>query len=149
MVKKAIPFLIILLLWFISSVMFPFDAGFYHSLTLPFYTPNQNIITTIWLVIYILNSLCIFKIFYYEEFNNDYLYSLIINYMFNQLFGLFFFIFINLSLSLVWILFILSSSIYLYFETKKINSKIAIYLIPYLLWVLYLTIIFIHLYLIN
>ena len=62
MFKKIIVFLIILSLWFLSSVFFPFDAGFYNSLNLPAFTPPKILFSIIWPVIFILITITIYSI---------------------------------------------------------------------------------------
>lgn len=149
MFKNIIVYLVILALWFASSIFFPFDSGFYNSLKLPSYTPPNIVFSIMWIILYLLISLSIFIIIKKNLYNKDYLYILIINYLFNQLFSLFFFSFNNLFLTLVSTIITFVSSLFLYYETRKLNLKSSLLLIPYMLWNLFATILFINIYLIN
>ena len=54
MFKKIICFLMLLIPWFVSSILFPFDAGFYNSLYLPKITPPKFVFVIIWPILFIL-----------------------------------------------------------------------------------------------
>jgi tryptophan-rich sensory protein len=136
-------------MWFIGSAFFPFNSGFYHSLNLPVYTPPGIVFSITWIVLYLFITLSIFIILKEDKFNNDYLFILIINYLFNQLFSLFFFSFNNLFLTLISVIVTFISSLFLYLETKKLNNKSAYLLIPYLAWNLFALVLYINIYLIN
>ena len=59
--KAFFKFIIILLPWFLSSLI-PIDKEFYNSLTLPFFTPPQMAYGIIWSIIYICISISIYQI---------------------------------------------------------------------------------------
>lgn len=148
MFKKIIVFLIILSLWFLSSVIFPFDAGFYNSLNLPAFTPPKILFSIIWPVIFILITITIYSIIKKDNQTKDYLYILIINYILIETYNLFFFYFNNLFLSLVNVTFTLVSSIFLTLETKKLTKNWYL-LILYNVWSLYAFILMTTIYLSN
>ena len=148
MFKKIIVFLIILSLWFLSSVFFPFDAGFYNSLNLPAFTPPKILFSIIWPVIFILITIAIYSIIKKDNQTKDYLYILIINYILIETYNLFFFYFNNLFLSLVNVTFTLVSSIFLTLETKKLTKNWYL-LILYNVWSLYAFILMTTIYLSN
>ncbi len=132
--RKIIAFLIILLLWFLSSAFFPFDIGYYLTLKVPSFFPNNYLISFIWIIIYIFNSSSTYILIKNYELNNDYYFILIINYLFNQTFSLFFSIFHSLFLTLIATTTTAITSIFLYLEAKKINKTSSYLLIPYLIW---------------
>ena len=148
MFKKIIVFLIILSLWFLSFVFFPFDAGFYNSLNLPAFTPPKILFSIIWPVIFILITITIYSIIKKDNQTKDYLYILIINYILIETYNLFFFYFNNLFLSLVNVTFTLVSSIFLTLETKKLTKNWYL-LILYNVWSLYAFILMTTIYLSN
>ena len=147
--RKIIIFLNILLMWFIGVVFCPFDVGFYLSLNIPKIVPNSSFIGIIWIIIYILNSICIYKLLKNYELNNDYYFILILNYIFCESFPLFFFYFHNLFLSLISCIVIFITSIFLILETKKINKNYSYYLYPYTIWSFISLTLFIIIYIIN
>ena len=148
MYKRILFFLFILFLWFISSIFFPFDKGFYLSLNLPFLLPNSLFII-MWFIIYILNTISYYYLFKEYDLDNDYYFILILNYLFNQSFSLFFSYLHNILLSLIIIIANTVSSYFLFIENKKINKTISYLTIPYLIWNGILLLLFIIIFIIN
>lgn len=62
MFKKIICFLMLLIPWFVSSILFPFDAGFYNSLYLPKITPPKFIFVIIWPILFTLITITLYRI---------------------------------------------------------------------------------------
>ena len=149
MYKRIIIFLLIFAMWFFGSIFFPFDIGFYSILTLPKIAPNQNLIFYSWIFIYFLNTISIYHLIKNYNLNNNYIFFMSINYLFNQLFSLFFFYMHSMPLTLTSIITVTISSIYLFFETKKINKISSYFFIPYTIWNIYMLILFIIVYIIN
>ena len=112
-------FLSILVPWFLSSIVFPFNPEFYNNLNLPNFTPPNIIFAIVWSIVYILIALSIYLILKQNKGNKSYLFSILTNYIFNQSFSLFFFYFQNLTLTLYTIFLLLASTIYFIKETKK------------------------------
>lgn len=131
-IQKIFSILLYLLPWFISSIIFKIDINFYNNLNLPVFAPPPIIFAIIWPILYILISISVYKVI--NKSSSNYTLALIINYLSNQLFTFFFFILKNNFLSLLDTITILISSIFLYKETKKIDKKSSNYLIPYILW---------------
>lgn len=142
-------FLSILVPWFLSSIVFPFNPEFYNNLNLPNFTPPNIIFAIVWSIVYILIALSIYLILKQNKGNKSYLFSILTNYIFNQSFSLFFFYFQNLTLTLYTIFLLLASTIYFIKETKKISNTSFYLLIFYLLWVIFATILFTTIYFIN
>ena len=149
MSRKIIVFTFLLCLWFIGSILSPFDVSFYSSLIIPSITPNPNIISLIWFIIYILNTLSIFFLIKDYELNDDFYFILILSYLFCELFPLFFFFFNNLILSMICNIVVSISSLFLIIETKKINKCLAYLFIPYSIWSFISLILSISIYLLN
>lgn len=149
MSRKVIAFLFLFSLWFLGSIFFPFNEGFYSSITIPNIIPTQNIISLIWFVIYFFNTTSIFFLIKDYDLNDDFYFIIILNYLFCELFPLFFFFFNSLILSMICNIVIVVSTIFLIIETKKINKQLAYLFIPYLLWGFYFLILSISIYLLN
>lgn len=144
-------FIIILLLWFISTIFFPYNISFYQSLNLPFFTPPTIVFGIVWPILYILISISIYKIYRDNHIQNIFSYniSLIINYLFNQLYSFVFFTLENVFLGFIFSLGTFISSLFLYYETKQLNKDATKYLIPYILWNLFATILSLTIYFMN
>lgn len=145
--KKIIKYLLCLLPWFISSLLFKIDTTYYQNLNLPFFAPHKVIFPIIWTILYILISISIFQTI--KKTTSNYKIYLFINYFSNQLFTLCFFTIKNNFLSFSDSLIVFISSLYLYVETKNLNNKASNYLIPYIIWNLFATILSITIYFLN
>lgn len=130
--KKFLVYLLFLLPWFLSSLIFKNDTAYYLSLNKPWFAPPPFIFGIVWPILYILIAYSIYKTL--SNSDKNYKIYLIINYIANQLFTFTFFFLKNNLLALIDTIIILISSIYLYMETRKINGDKAWYLIPYIIW---------------
>ena len=148
MSKKIICFVFLLIPWFVSSILFPFDAGFYNSLNLLSITPPKFIFIIIWPILFTLITITVYKIVKKDNLNNDYLYILIMNFIGAETYNLFFFYMNNLFLSLVSAVVTLVTSIFLTIETRKLDNSWGL-LIPYNIWCLYAFILITSIYLTN
>lgn len=145
--KNFFIYLIFLLPWFIGGLIFKIDTNYYNDLTKPFFAPPPILFGIIWPILYILISYSIYKIWFKSTPN--YRIYLFINYLSNQLYTFCFFILKNNLLSLIDTIIVLISSIYLYKETKNIDSKYSKYLIPYILWNIFATILSLSILILN
>lgn len=146
-IKKILSFLLFLLPWFIGAIIFPSNNTYYASLTKPFFAPPSILFAIIWPILYLLIAISIYKVI--NNSDNKYKISLIINYISNQLFSLFFFTLKNNALALIDTIIVLISSIYLYRETKKIDEKASKYIIPYIIWNIFATILITSILIMN
>lgn len=136
--KKIIKYLTHLLPWFLSSIIFKIDTNYYNNLNLPFFAPPSFIFPIVWTIIFILISISTYIVL--SKSNTNYKIYLTINYLAVQSYTLCFFIIKNNLLSLADTLIVLISSLYLYIETKLIDKQASIYLIPYIIWNIFATI---------
>ena len=149
--KAFFKFIIILLPWFLSSLI-PIDKEFYNSLTLPYFTPPQMAYGIIWSIIYICISISIYQIlntYKIKDIPKSYKYTLLLNYIANQSFQPLFFLLKSPFLGFVSCILTFITSLFLYKETKDLKEKSAKYLIPYILFSLFATILSLSIYLLN
>ena len=149
--KAFFKFIIILLPWFLSSLI-PIDKEFYNSLTLPFFTPPQMAYGIIWSIIYIGISISIYQIlntYKIKDIPKSYKYTLLLNYIANQSFQPLFFLLKSPFLGFVSCILTFITSLFLYKETKDLKEKSAKYLIPYILFSLFATILSLSIYILN
>jgi tryptophan-rich sensory protein len=150
--KTIITFFIILFPWFIVSLLFNCDYNFYNSLELPFFAPPSIIFKIIWPILYILISYNIYKLFKEFDFSNEtksYYKILIVNYIANQLFLILFFCLRSTFLGFVDTLVVLITSLWLYYESTNLNKEYSKYLIPYIIWNTFATILSLVVYFMN
>ena len=132
--KKILTFFIILLPWFLSSLIFKTDTNFYKSINKPFFAPPSILFPIIWTILYILIAISIYLIITQKNNTKDYNKYLTINYISNQIFTFLFFNLKSPFLALIDTIIVLLSSIYLYIESKSINKTSSKLLISYIIW---------------
>ena len=130
--KKFFVYLLFLVPWFISTLIFKSDSAYYYSLNLPWFAPPPIIFAIVWPILYSLITYSIYKVL--PNSSSNYKIYLLINYLSNQLYSFSFFTLKNNFLALVDTIIVLISSLYLYTETKILNEKASKYLIPYIIW---------------
>lgn len=150
MFKNILKFLLIFISWFIVS-FFVKDYTYYDSLNLPFFALPRFLFPIVWFILYFMISVSIYKIVKYNLFYDlkEYKKTLITNYIFNQLFVILFFVIKNNFISFIDCLLTFLTSLFLYYETKEINKKSSIWLIPYVLFSVYATILSMFVYFMN
>ena len=147
--KKLIRYLICLLPWFISSIIFKVDTNYYNNLNLPFFAPPSILFPIVWTILYLLIAFSIYIVSFNKNIDSNYKITLVINYLSNQLYTLCFFIIKNNFLAFSDALIVFLSSLYLYYETKKYDDKASKLLIPYIIWNLFATILSFSIFLMN
>ncbi len=138
--KNVVRFLMYLLPWFISSIIFRVDTSFYDSINKPFFAPPGIIFPIVWTILYILIAIGLYN---NKNKNIEYYKSLIINYFSNQIYTFLFFVIKSPFIAFIDTLVVLISSLFLYNETK---SK---WFIPYIIWNVFATILSLSVYLLN
>ena len=147
--KRIIRYLVCLLPWFISSIIFRVDTNYYKSLNLPIFAPPSILFPIVWTILYILIALSIYVITTKDNVNSNYKITLLINYLTNQLYTLCFFIIKNNFLAFCDALIVFLSSLYLFLESKKYDNTASKLLIPYIIWNLFATILSLSILILN
>ncbi len=149
---KLILFVITLLLYFLPSFIFHVDVEYYKSLDGPHLPPWMFMV--MWIIIYIAMSIFVtYYCFYPKEKRNAetkrIFVFLIVNYILQALYLPFFFVWHNLFLSYVVVLFTFISILIIALESLLINRKITLLTLPYIIWSALASVISILIYLQN
>lgn len=149
--KKVFLFIIILVPWFLSSLLFRDCLSYFDTINIPFFALPKQLYGIVWGILYILISVSIYKIYQNNRLKDVKNYNLIllINYIFNQLYLFLFFCLKNPLLGLIDALLIFISSLYLYIETKELDKDSAKYLVAYIIFNIYASILSITIYFMN
>ncbi|MDO5569306.1 MAG: TspO/MBR family protein [bacterium] len=145
--KKIIKYVICLIPWFLSSLLFSADTSYYKTLNLPWFAPSSIVFPIAWTILYILIAYSIYLTI--DKADREYKIILAVNYILNQLFTFSFFGLKNIFVGFINTLAVFLTSLFLYEATKKINKKASYFLIPYLLWGGYATILLLTIYFLN
>lgn len=149
--KKIVKFLLILIPWFIGGLIFKSNPYFYNTINKPSFAPNTTAFSIVWPILYLLNSISIYRILERKRLKEipSYTKSLLINYFSNQVFTFLFFTVKSPFIAFIDTLIISISSLFLYEESKKIDKISSYLLVPYILWNLFATILIISIYFLN
>lgn len=149
--KKILTYIIILLPWFLSSILVGNSSDYYNCLNLPFFAPPMIVFPIVWTILYILIAFSVYLIYKENHLRDikEYNKTLTINYLFNQLFAFVFFGLQSPFLGFVVTVIVLITSLFLYYESKRLNDTSAKLLIPYIIWNIFAAILSISVYFMN
>ena len=149
--KKVLRFLVILLPWFISGILFKSDSNYYNNLIKPFFAPPGFLFAIIWPILYILIAISIYKVYDKNSFSNtkEYNKALLINYFSNQVFSFLFFIIKSPFFALIDTIIVFISSLFLYCESNELDESSSKYLIPYIAWNIFACVLIVSIFFFN
>lgn len=133
MLRKIIFFLILILLWNITLILFPVNYAYITTLQ-GIININYKYFIIMYFLLTLINNYVFYKLFTGFDLNNNYNFVYILNYIFTQVFGLFFFKFNCLILSVICLCIVFVSSIFVYLESKKIDRTNSYLIIPSILF---------------
>ena len=133
MLRKIIFFLILILFWNITLILFPVNYAYITTLQ-GIININYKYFIIMYFLLTLINNYVFYKLFTGFDLNNNYNFVYILNYIFTQVFGLFFFKFNCLILSVICLCIVFVSSIFVYLESKKIDRTNSCLIIPSILF---------------
>lgn len=133
MLRKIIFFLILILFWNITLILFPVNYAYITTLQ-GIININYKYFIIMYFLLTLINNYFFYKLFTGFDLNNNYNFVYILNYIFTQVFGLFFFKFNCLILSVICLGIVFVSSIFVYLESKKIDRTNSYLIIPSILF---------------
>lgn len=149
--KTLTYFFISFLPWFLSGIFFSSNLSFYDEIQLPSFALPKNLFFPVWTILYFLIAISITILLKknYIRYEKEYKKSLFYNYLFNQIFLFLFFTLENIFLAFIDTVLIFITSLFLYYETKELNKKASYFLIFYVLFSTYATILTLVIYFMN
>lgn len=133
MLRKIIFFLILILFWNITLILFPVNYAYITTLQ-GIININYKYFIIMYFLLTLINNYVFYKLFTGFDLNNNYNFVYILNYIFTQVFGLFFYKFNCLILSVICLCIVFVSSIFVYLESKKIDRTNSYLIIPSILF---------------
>ena len=133
MLRKIIFFLILILFWNITLILFPVNYAYITTLQ-GITNINYKYFIIMYFLLTLINNYVFYKLFTGFDLNNNYNFVYILNYIFTQVFGLFFFKFNCLIISVICLGIVFVSSIFVYLESKKIDRTNSYLIIPSILF---------------
>lgn len=129
MIRKFCFIIILLVFWNFTLFIFPFDLGYLTTFKF-IININYNLYLFLWFIVCFLGILSFYNSFINYDLDSNYYFVYFINFIFTQIFGLFFFVFNDLILSIIISSIVFSSSCFLWYETKKIDKYFSYLTIP-------------------
>ena len=133
MLRKIIFFLILILFWNVTLILFPVNYAYLTTLQ-GVININYKYFIIMYFLLTLVNNYAFYRLFTGFDLNNNYNFVYILNYIFTQVFGLFFFKFNCLILSVICLCIVFVSSIFVYLESKKIDRTNSYLIIPSILF---------------
>ena len=133
MLRKIIFFLILILFWNVTLILFPVNYAYLTTLQ-GVININYRYFIIMYFLLTLVNNYAFYRLFTGFDLNNNYNFVYILNYIFTQVFGLFFFKFNCLILSVICLCIVFVSSIFVYLESKKIDRTNSYLIIPSILF---------------
>ena len=149
MLKSILKFIIILIPWFFTSLICN-NYSYFDTINVPSFTIPKSLFGIAWTVLYILISISIYMVLNNKYIDlKEYKKTVLTNYIFNQLYVVLFFCLRSNFFAFVDTVAIFITSLFLYYETKYIDKKASLFLIPYVIFSLYATILSVSVYFLN
>ena len=144
--KKAVmSFSIVAILVLISMILTKNSMDFYKSITKPDLAPPAILFPIVWTILYSILGITL-TYFYDDKVIRN---AIIINIMINVIWPVLFFRFQLLFISIIWLIFIIISTIKLFLKIEK-NNKLFMYLnLPYLIWLFFALYLNVMIFLLN
>lgn len=133
MLRKIIFFLILILFWNVTLILFPVNYAYLTTLQ-GVININYRYFIIMYFLLTLVNNYAFYRLFTGFDLNNNYIFVYILNYIFTQVFGLFFYKFNCLILSVICLCIVLISSIFVHLESKKIDRTSSYLIIPSILF---------------
>jgi len=133
MIRKIIFFLILVLFWNVTLILFPVNYAYLTTLQ-GIININYKYFIILYFLLTIINNYAFYRLFTGFDLNNNYNFVYILNYIFTEVFGLFFFRFNSLLLSIICLCIVFVSSVFVYLESKKIDRTSSYLIIPSILF---------------
>ena len=108
---------LIFLLWWLPSLALEFTSTCYNML---------------WILIYFVMTIGIFSLFWKQKINRNFLCLLLLNYLYHHSFRVFFIYYDNTFYSVIILLVSIALGLIWFFETRKLDKRNSLYLLPYL-----------------
>lgn len=149
--KKILLYIILVAPWFLSTLLFKNCLPYFDTLNLPWFALPKPLYGIFWTILYLLIAFSIYKIYKEYRFKDlkNFNTTLLVNYVFNQLYLGVFFCLKNPLLGLIDCILILITSLLLYVETKSLNEDSAKLLVPYWIFSIYASILSLFIYFMN
>ena len=144
--KKAVmSFSIVAILVLSSMILTKNSMDFYKSITKPDLAPPAILFPIVWTILYSILGITL-TYFYDDKVIRN---AIIINIMINVIWPVLFFRFQLLFISIIWLIFIIISTIKLFLKIEK-NNKLFMYLnLPYLIWLFFALYLNVMIFLLN
>lgn len=149
LVKSILLFLFFLGLYFLPAVFFKSDVAYYNSISKPVYAPPGILFGIIWPILYVLFGVFLTLKIHNHSLSKEMILYFAINYGISFFFNKVFFVDKNLFLSFAVTFCSFISGVFIFMTTFKSSKKDFLFILPYIIWTGYATILMTHIYFLN
>lgn len=122
----------------VSSLFILKNQNIYDIINVPFFAPPGWLFPIVWTILYIVLGVSSYLIYDSNDYEKESaLKSYGIQLFFNFFWSIIFFNFKNFLLAFIWIILLLISIVIMIYKFYKINKLAGLINVPYLLWVLF------------
>lgn len=143
--KLVISFSIVAILVLISMIFTKNTMGFYEDIVKPKLAPPPILFPIVWTILYIIIAITLYRFYDNKKIKT----LILVNLVINIIWPILFFRFELLFLSIIWLILIIISLLFLLVEIYK-DSKLFAYLnLPYLIWLFFALYLNITIFMLN
>ena len=152
--NKYLTFILFLIITFSSSLIgglatVTFKEPWYSTLIKPSFNPPDWVFGPVWTILYLMMTIAIW--FYWHSINRNHktVFYYFIHIAVNTTWSIVFFVFHQILLAMIVLIFLIGLIIFLMISFKRVNMTSFYLMAPYLLWCCYALILNISIYLLN
>ena len=152
--NKFLTFILFLVITYSASligglVTINFKEPWYSLLIKPVFNPPDWIFAPVWTTLYLMMTIAIWIFWHSKGRDKSTVYIFFIHLIFNTTWSIIFFVFHNLVLALIVLIFLILLIINLMFRFRRVNMLSFYMMIPYLLWCFFALILNFNLIVLN
>ncbi|MDC3175005.1 tryptophan-rich sensory protein [Candidatus Pelagibacter sp.] len=152
--NKFLTFISFLSITFVASIIgsiatINYKDPWYSLLNKPSFNPPDWIFGPVWTTLYLMMAIAIWFFWHTKNRDKNTLYIYIIHLILNTTWSIVFFVFHNMVLALLVLIFLIGMIINLILRFKRVNIISSYLMIPYLLWCSFALVLNINLIIIN
>jgi len=152
--NKFLSFLLFALVTFSASAIgglatVGFKEPWYSLIIKPSFNPPDWIFAPVWTTLYFFMTIAIWKFWHSKNRDMNTIYLYFIHLIFNTTWSIVFFVFHQILLAMIVLIFLIGLIIFLLISFKRVNMTSFYLMAPYLLWCCYALILNTSIYLLN
>ena len=143
--KLMVSFSVVAILVLISLILTKNTMMFYEEIVKPKVAPPPIVFPIVWTILYTIIAVTLYHFYDNKNVRN----SIIVNLVINVVWPILFFRFNLLFISIIWLVLIIVSLVFLLFKIYKEDKSYAYFNLPYLVWLFFALYLNISIFILN